>query len=98
MGKVHVSAVHAPKDFQKPHACPQCDKKFLSPSSVKRHISSVHTEKIFECAICFIQLKNKKELNKHYARLHELKQENLDFVVQNEISIEMYSIGRRQIT
>ena len=78
-----MSAVHAPKDFQKPHACPQCDKRFLSPSCVKRHISSVHTEKIFECSICFIQLKNKKELNKHYARLHEPKQENLDFGVQN---------------
>ena len=81
--KVHVSAVHAPKDFQKPHACPRCDKRFLSPSCVKRHISSVHTEKIFECATCFIQLKNKKELNKHCARLHEPKQENLDFGVQN---------------
>ena len=48
-----------------PYACPHCDKRFLTTSAVKKHISWKHSDVVFTCPHCPHTTKAKNSLQEH---------------------------------
>ena len=42
--KSHIDAIHGGK---KPHKCSICDRSFAGKDKLKRHVNSVHQDKIY---------------------------------------------------
>eukprot|EP00092_Neocalanus_flemingeri_P002723 GFUD01002916.1.p1 GENE.GFUD01002916.1~~GFUD01002916.1.p1 ORF type:complete len:596 (-),score=115.32 GFUD01002916.1:243-2030(-) len=73
--KIHVLRYHAPKK----RSCPMCDKKFVFPWEVRKHIEVDHEASpsisdVIPCKICGKQVME-KWLHKHNERMHSSKKE-----------------------
>ncbi|KAH8326758.1 hypothetical protein KR067_013420 [Drosophila pandora] len=67
------SAVHSEKD--RPHACPQCSKRFKRVQDMKWHIKTHEKEKPNVCDVCGKSFALKYVLNQH-RRSHEVLEKN----------------------
>ena len=66
-GKIHSLPFEPPVK----HACPQCEKEFVSRSSLKAHVIAVHsTELPFVCGECGKAYGYKKLLKRHIEKVH----------------------------
>jgi len=73
--KIHIQRYHAPKK----RACPLCDKKFVFPWEVRKHIEVDHeaspaVKDVVSCKICGKQVME-KFLHKHMDRMHSGKKD-----------------------
>ena len=55
--------------------CPVCSKLFRGRSSVKRHVESMHSGKLFTCEICSLKVSRKDNLQLHLMSKHELERD-----------------------
>ena len=55
--------------------CPVCSKLFRGRSSVKRHLESMHSGKLFTCEICGLKVSRKDNLQLHLMSKHELERD-----------------------
>ena len=59
---VHIKAEH----FNLIHNCLECDKSFLTRTSLKKHVIAAHTtERNFKCTKCPAKFKRRGDLNNH---------------------------------
>lgn len=66
--------IHSPKD-KRPHACPECDKKFQYPKDVLRHMQAKHYGGTpSKCEYCSKVLSRGDNLQRHLERIHGIMQ------------------------
>jgi len=61
-----------PKENRR-HGCNLCDKKFVRPAELKRHLTTHTNERCYKCEICSTSFKRADHYRSHYKSVHSEK-------------------------
>ena len=65
---MHIKRVH---DGRKCNKCDICDKSFVTPQNLQRHIKYSHENNRLECDSCGKSFSRSIDLKKHLYKVHE---------------------------
>ncbi len=60
---------HGPPADKKKYSCAECDRQFLEPRDLRRHVQNVHRKQIIKCPRCTRTFRNRPDnLKRHMAK------------------------------